>query len=161
MKETETHIYFWGNSAFSNFFMSSFKYKENLFSNSEQAFMWEKARTFRNEESADLILNTIDPDECKRLGRLVKGYEDKIWSGLRYDIMKKINIEKWSQSKFLKSLLLSTGDKILVEASPKDNIWGVGFKYDDPLVLDDSNWTGQNLLGKVLMEVRKIISESE
>jgi ribA/ribD-fused uncharacterized protein len=51
-------------------------------------------------------------------------------------------------------LLLDTGDKILVEGNAKDNIWAVGLDWNDDRILDPSNWNGQNLLGKVLMELR-------
>jgi len=53
--------------------------------------------------------------------------------------------------------LLMTGSKILVEASPEDCIWGVGLEENDPLILDEANWKGQNLLGKALMKVRDVI----
>lgn len=54
----------------------------------------------------------------------------------------------------LRQILLGTGDRIIVEASPYDRIWGVGLSEND----DDlyaGNWKGQNLLGKALMEVRE------
>ena len=38
-----------------------------------------------------------------------------------------------------------------------DQIWSCGLAENDPLILDPKNWTGQNLLGKVLMEVRDLI----
>jgi ribA/ribD-fused uncharacterized protein len=57
-------------------------------------------------------------------------------------------------NKNLKEKLLETGDKILVEASPIDLIWGVGLHEDDDKILDEANWKGENRLGKVLMKVR-------
>ena len=71
--------------------------------------------------------------------------------------MVNINYAKWTSNVKLKKLLLSTGSKIIVEASPLDVIWGIGLHWEDDLVLNESNWRGQNLLGKVLMEVRKRI----
>ena len=50
--------------------------------------------------------------------------------------------------------LISTNNKILVEASPFDKIWGVGLDQNNPDILDENKWKGQNLLGKVLMNVR-------
>jgi predicted NAD-dependent protein-ADP-ribosyltransferase YbiA (DUF1768 family) len=41
-----------------------------------------------------------------------------------------------------------------VEGTPFDPIWGVMIKWDDDRILDEKNWRGQNLLGKVLMRVR-------
>jgi len=43
--------------------------------------------------------------------------------------------------------LLSTGDKILVEASPKDNVWGIGLDEESPDAANPKRWPGTNLLG--------------
>ncbi|MNI91462.1 hypothetical protein D3C73_1491250 [compost metagenome] len=53
--------------------------------------------------------------------------------------------------------LLATGDRILVEASPSDKIWGIGLAPDDPNAQIPARWLGQNLLGKALMEVREYL----
>ena len=50
--------------------------------------------------------------------------------------------------------ICSTKNTILVEASPYDKIWGVGLGVDDPLILDNKNWKGENLLGFILTNVR-------
>ena len=55
---------------------------------------------------------------------------------------------------FMRDILLRTGDRIIVEASPYDRIWGVGLDVEDPRILDENQWQGQNLLGKALMDVR-------
>ena len=55
----------------------------------------------------------------------------------------------------LKELLLRTGDREIVEASPYDFIWGIGFRERDAGALR-ADW-GLNLLGKALMEARKIL----
>jgi len=59
----------------------------------------------------------------------------------------------------MKEILLATGDATLCEASIKDTIWGVGLAPTDPKVQDQSQWLGTNLLGKSLMEVRKMLAE--
>ena len=55
--------------------------------------------------------------------------------------------------------LMETGDKVLVEGSPYDKIWGVGLAYDGKEILNEENWDGLNLLGRVLMKVRTEIKE--
>jgi ribA/ribD-fused uncharacterized protein len=57
----------------------------------------------------------------------------------------------------LRALLLATGERELVEASPRDRIWGVGFKAENAGV-NRRRW-GQNLLGKALMGVRARLRE--
>jgi ribA/ribD-fused uncharacterized protein len=153
---TDTHVFFWG-SEFSNWYECSFKYKEHIFHNSEQAFMWEKAMFFGDEETAKNILSNPDPARCKKLGRLVKGFDGNVWLSAGYEAMLNVNYAKYDQNKALKATLLSTGDKTIVEASPYDTIWGIGLHWEDDRVLDESKWRGMNLLGKALMEVRDIL----
>jgi ribA/ribD-fused uncharacterized protein len=54
----------------------------------------------------------------------------------------------------LKDYLINTGNRIIVEASPVDRIWGVGLAADNPEIIDPNKWNGLNLLGYALMEVR-------
>jgi len=66
----------------------------------------------------------------------------------------------------LRQLLLDTGDRELIEASPFDRIWGVGRKAEDvrrEAGGDRRGW-GQNLLGKCLMATRtrlRVMDEEE
>jgi ribA/ribD-fused uncharacterized protein len=50
--------------------------------------------------------------------------------------------------------LLGTGTRILVEASPRDDIWGIGLAADDDRAASPEDWPGLNLLGFALMDVR-------
>jgi ribA/ribD-fused uncharacterized protein len=59
----------------------------------------------------------------------------------------------------LKALLLATGERELVEASPMDRIWGIGFGEKNA-GRARRHW-GLNLLGKALMDVRKRLREEE
>ena len=76
---------------------------------------------------------------------------------LANDVVLQGNILKFSQNEELLADLKKYKDKIFVEASPEDKIWGIGLHYDDDRVLDESLWNGQNLLGKVINEVAKIL----
>ena len=64
------------------------------------------------------------------------------------------NWHKFSQNRELREFLLSTGDSVLVEASPYDAIWGIRLAASSPEAQDPMKWRGQNLLGFALMEVR-------
>ena len=48
----------------------------------------------------------------------------------------------------------ATGDRVLVEASPLDRVWGIGLAVDDEAAASPARWRGRNLLGFALMEVR-------
>ncbi|MFW6273194.1 MAG: NADAR family protein [bacterium] len=150
---TFTHVYFWGGE-FSNFYLVKIKYNGINFYSTEQIFMWEKALYFNDKETAAKIMVESEPSTCKALGRQVKNFDANKWSEVSYDIMVNANYEKYTQSLMLKDILLATKNRVLVEASPYDKIWGVGLHQDDDRILDEKNWKGQNLLGKALMEVR-------
>lgn len=55
----------------------------------------------------------------------------------------------------LTKYLLSTEQKILVEASPYDKLWGIGLSENSSGVDNPLNWQGRNFLGFALMEVRE------
>lgn len=160
MKETETHIFFW-REYLSNWKESPFVVDGVTYNCVEQWMMAKKAEFFGDKETLNKILATTSPREQKDLGRQVKNYDDQKWSEVRFDVVVQGTIEKYKQNKSLFHRLLKTGDKILVEASPQDNIWGVALSEDDPLILDPNNWKGQNLLGKALMEARKQLREMD
>ena len=124
--------------------------------------MWMKAITFGDEETAEKILaKGKNPKTAKALGREVKNYDDKQWDKIRYYVMVVANYLKYSQSEELKEMLLNLefDGKHYVEASKYDTIWGIGLTEDNPLVDDEKNWKGQNLLGKVLDDVRRSLKE--
>ena len=161
MRITDTHIYFWG-SFLSNWIPNDLhiEYADRVFSNSEQLFMWLKAMHFNDNETAEKILELgSDPRTAKDLGREVKNYNEEEWTPLRQGTMRIAVKAKFESDWKLKEQLLATGDKILVEGTPFDAIWGVKIKWDDDRILDDRNWRGQNLLGIVLMQVRQELKQ--
>ncbi len=127
------------------------------FYSAEQYMMYHKAKLFRDEKTADLIMKTKSPRTAKALGRKVKPFIAEIWEKKRCSIVVRGNYLKFSQNPDLRKALLATKDKILVEASPQDKIWGVGMRSTNSRIHDPKLWKGLNLLGKCLMKVRKLI----
>lgn len=116
--------------------------------------MYQKAILFNDQEVANRIALEPAPKKQKALGRKVKGFDNRIWNEKREQIVEDGNLWKFTKSKEgdLKKLLLETGDRLLVEASPYDRIWGVGYSAANAEA-NQSRW-GENLLGKALMRVR-------
>lgn len=100
------------------------------------------------------IMECVNPRAVKALSRQVRNYNDDIWNAVRLAIVTEINYAKFNQNRNLKDLLLSTGDKVIVEASPYDRIWGIGLAPEHPDACTPSKWQGENLLGQALMKVR-------
>jgi ribA/ribD-fused uncharacterized protein len=122
--------------------------------------MAEKARLFDDEYHEDLILKAPSPAAAKALGRKIRNFEDVIWNQAKFNIVKMGNIHKFRHPA-LADFLLSTGDKILVEASPMDRIWGIGMAATHPSAPFAHTWRGENLLGFALMEVRDDLLTSQ
>lgn len=126
----------------------------------EQWMMTKKARLFGASETAEEMMITADPVKIKRLGRKkVPKFNPIIWDEKKYDIVVQGNLRKFGQNPKLKAVLLSTGNKTLVEAARKDKIWGIGISVED--AKNGKPWQGQNLLGKALMDVREMLRASD
>ena len=158
-------LFFWGHTehgskvtkaCLSNFYPCEFEFNDKMFNFSEQCFMYQKALLFNDFGVAEQILNETDVRKIKALGRKVKDFDNTLWDQHKEDFMYNACYAKFSQNDELKDFLLSTGNCEIVEASPVDNIWGIGFSSDKAMENIDK-W-GQNLLGKVLMRVREDLS---
>lgn len=142
------------NGYLSNWYLSEFIVNGITFSSMEQYMMYQKAVCFRDSKIAAQILETKDVSQIKAFGRLVFGYNDKHWSGIRQIVVYQGLLEKFRQNADLKEKLLGTGSAILAECAVKDRVWGIGLAIKDPDRLDRTKWKGQNLLGYTLMMVR-------
>jgi hypothetical protein len=124
------------------------------YATAEHWMMAEKARIFGDLAAVPGILAARSPGAAKALGRAVAGFDEDTWVLVRYAVVRNGSVEKFRQNPDLLAWLLSTRDDILVEASPRDRIWGIGIGPSDPAVRDVSAWKGQNLLGFALMDAR-------
>ena len=143
------------NGYLSNWYMSPFTAAGIRFSSMEQFMMYRKAVAFGDRDRAAQILDTEDVGRIKELGRLVSGYDDNYWNGIRQIVVYEGLYAKFSQNEELKRLLRATGKAVLAECAVKDRIWGIGLSMSDPDRLDRRKWKGQNLLGYALMMVRE------
>ena len=116
--------------------------------------MYRKAVCFGDVKVAEQIFATEDVAEIKALGRLVSGYDESLWNGVRQIVVYEGLLAKFSQSLDLRKQLKETGSAVLAECAVKDRIWGIGLSMHDPDRLDQVKWKGQNLLGYTLMMVR-------
>lgn len=143
------------NGYLSNWYPSTFTLKGIDFSSMEQYMMYRKAICFDDDKVAAQILATEDVAEIKALGRLVAGYDENLWNGVRQIVVYEGLLAKSSQNPELKERLKSTGSAVLAECAVKDRIWGIGLSMRDPDRFDRTKWKGQNLLGYALMMVRE------
>lgn len=126
----------------------------------EHWMMAAKARLFDDRAALARVLAADGPAEAKQAGREVRGFDSATWDARRFDAVVAGNRAKFGADPVLADYLRSTGDAVLVEASPVDRIWGVGLHADEPAVTDPHRWTGRNLLGFALMRVRTELSRA-
>lgn len=153
--ENNNYIFFWRDkSPFSNWHPSEFKIDDRKFANMEQYMMWSKAVLMNDLQTAEKIMSTNDPRSCKALGREVKNFNNNLWDKVKFEVVFLGCKAKFEQNENLKKALLDTGNKKICESSPYDRIWGIALNEEVAKKTPESEWPGQNLLGKVLMKVR-------
>lgn len=163
MKVTDKYVFFWKEDPFCNFTRCEIRIDdivdETVFTSSEQLFMWYKAMFFDDEETAEKILKSTRPEEARKLGRLVKNYNDAEWNKVRVKYMHQAVLQKFMQNEKFKEQLCDPkyDRKQFVEAAYYDRIWGIGYNENDALITPEYKW-GRNELGKVLNKVRDFLN---
>jgi ribA/ribD-fused uncharacterized protein len=165
------YLCFWGHqpsadgnitkTCFSQWFAAGFALDQVHYPTAEHYMMAEKARLFDDPATLQKILAVPHPRAAKALGREVQNFHPAVWEAQRCQIVVRGNLAKFSQHSQLKKFLLNTGDRILVEASPIDKIWGTGLAADSPAAEHPDRWPGLNLLGFALMAVRRQLQEQD
>ena len=163
-------LFFWGHqpradgtvgkSCLSQWWPAAFTVDGRRFATVEHYMMWHKATLFGDHDIADQVVAAPKPQAAKALGREVGAFDDEVWEKHRYDIVVAGNLAKFGRHDDLRVFLLGTGERVLVEASPVDRIWGIGLARDDPRASDPARWRGANLLGFALMDVRATLAGS-
>lgn len=158
------YVFFWGHqptkdgsvseSCFSQWWQSPFIVGEIEYKTAEHWMMAQKAWLFEDKHHLKLILDCSSPAEAKKIGRQVTNFDNILWDLHKYAFVVEGNYHKFSQHPGLQNFLLTTGDRVLVEASPVDTIWGIGMAKNDENIYNPSKWKGENLLGFALMDVR-------
>lgn len=157
-KKNPEYVFFWLDNEkygeFSNWYQREFVIDDFRYFCVEQYMMAQKAKLFHDSVRYTAILRANSPKDCKALGKQVTPFDAKVWDAVKYDIVKTGNKAKFEQNPDLMNLLLSTGDRIMAEASPKDKIWGIALDAETAKHINPEAWPGQNLLGKILMELK-------
>ncbi|MDH2391329.1 NADAR family protein [Streptomyces sp. HNM0663] len=162
--ERVKYLHFWGHaprkdgrigaSCLSQWWPSPFVVDGVRYATAEHWMMAEKARLFADADAERMALEATSPGAAKTAGRLVRGFDERIWKRERFAIVRTGSLHKFGRHADLRDFLLATGDRVLVEASPRDRVWGIGLTATDERAHDPARWRGLNLLGFALMEAR-------
>lgn len=165
--ESFEYVHFWGHqpsqdgtmtrSCFSQWFVAPFVVEGVTYSTAEHWMMAGKAKLFGDHDALSEIIAAPDPKAAKALGRKVRNFDDAVWKANCRDIVAEGNLHKFRQHAEMQQVLLDTGDAILVEAAPRDRIWGIGMGAANENAGNPLKWRGRNWPGFVLMQVRDTI----
>ena len=156
--KNDKYFFFWKHRL-SQWHIVDFTLDSYTYNCCEQSMMHRKALLMKDFETAEVIMQEKNPAVHQKLGRQIKNFNQETWDRFKYNIVLDGNRARFAQSRGCRELLLATGDKEICESSPYELVWGCGLSQDDTLILDKSNWRGQNLLGKVLTQVREEIKQ--
>jgi len=169
--EYASFLFFWGHQrepdgsvgpgCMSQWWPAPFTVEGRVFATAEHYMMWRKAALFGDEQIAGRILAASHPFRAKELGEQVRGFDEAAWAARRFEIVLTGSVAKFGQHTDLRRYLLATGDRVLVEASPQDRVWGIGLAATDERAADPRQWRGLNLLGFALMRARAALREDD
>lgn len=161
------YLHFWGHTepadgavgrhVLSQWWPAAFTVEGVSYATAEHFMMAGKARLFADADAERAVLAADHPSQAKNAGRLVQGFDDVVWAAHREQVVVAANVAKFGQHPELGRYLLGTGSRVLVEASPRDRIWGIGLTASDPRAGSPATWQGLNLLGFALMAARELL----
>ena len=135
-----------------------FQHQGETFSSVEQLVTFQKCQHFNDNMMAEEVLLETDPKEIRHIGSNIEGYDHETWKEIHEEVLMEGLRAKFSSNKEAQEYLVSTGDKVIGEGS-SNLIFGIGIHISDEKVLSVENWTGANILGKLLMEIREQIKQ--
>jgi ribA/ribD-fused uncharacterized protein len=92
-------------------------------------------------------LRSKSPKDQKSYGRRCRNFDIKVWDVASVPVVVACQIARAEADDELRRLYLQSGDKVFVEGSPTDTVWGVGIRWDHVSIENPSNWFGENRLG--------------
>ena len=136
------------------------EFNGTMYNSAQQAVYAEIAKSFNDQENLQKIMLAESPDTISYKVDDVPGeteINETKWNDLTKQLIYDINIAKFNQFPELAARLLETKDSMLGAYLPNDNLIGIGISIDNIQSKNPINWTGQNLLGKALMDIRSKI----
>ncbi|XP_045158905.2 protein starmaker-like [Mercenaria mercenaria] len=160
-KKEEFEFFFGNKFIFSQFHPAKFTVDEITYNCMEQYMHHQKAVTFKDNVRAYEIMRTTDPKQQKKLGRQVTPFDKGVWGQKCVAVVMKGSLAKYRQNLEMKKALFASYPKTLVEASPRDRLWGIGLGRNNIKAQDRATWRGKNLLGDTLTKVRNKMMKEE
>ena len=155
-EDTQTIRFFGELNPLSNFHHANFIVDNKWYHCSEQYIQEKKAVYFNDRQTALKILAADSALECKHLARNIKNYDITRWNEVAEEMSYHGILEKFNQNPALNQILQRTEGKTLAESS-YDRKWGTGIPLYSQDALKSELWIGENLLGKLLTNIRETL----
>ena len=153
--------FFTFNSPLSNMFPCAFQHANKCYNCAEQFITELKALrlVFSDFELASNIMRMTSPHQMKRAAKHVRNLNKGYWHHVAPTLIYAGLLSKFRSNELCRTVLLATGDKVIVEASPADRFWGVGLDLKNPNMwdLETCRRRGCNVMGRLLMDVRSAL----
>jgi ribA/ribD-fused uncharacterized protein len=154
--DTDTQVFFYEQDFYvlSNFSAFNLVWEGNTFATSEHAYHWLKFFEIGNgrmdwREAREWIMDAPSAHEAFKRAENMRAIRRSDWDDVKVAIMRDLLRAKADQHEYVRRKLLATGDRELIEDSWRDDFWGWGPNRD-----------GQNMLGKLWMEVRAELAKA-
>ena len=92
-------------------------------------------------------LRSKSPKDQKDFGRHTRNFDLEVWNIASIPVVVSCQIARAEADDALRRLYLQSGERVFVEGSPTDTVWGVGIRWDHVAIEDEKNWWGTNRLG--------------
>lgn len=148
------------NSVYSNFYKCDIELYGVQFDSSEKAYQWKKAKCAGLDETADRILNAAHAGKAKEISKEMPKDSSAEAQRDSVIIMEEVLQAKISQVPEFHDALISSEGCYLAEAT-NDTFWASGLKPDHTKLSHPSTWPGQNILGRILMDLRSELLHDE
>ena len=155
--DPDTYGFFGRLHPFSNFYHIPFSFQGQNYHSSEQMIQHLKATYFDADEISEQILYTSSAAECKNIARDIPNYNHEDWNNIAKELCEGGIKAKFVQNSNLQSILLKTGKRVIAECC-LDQTWGTGVPLYDNQALNQHNWVGQGIMGKILEEIQDELS---
>ncbi|MBR1704527.1 MAG: NADAR family protein [Clostridia bacterium] len=142
----------------SNLYPSTFQYEDYRFDNAEQYLTFMKAHICGDEAAEEEVMQADEPRRIRRMRRRMdqeKEVYQRLWPEIRQEVARWGVRQKFLQNQELYRQLEDTHYALLAEASDANDVWAIGLPMEEYKKYKPGNWKGQNLMGKVLMDVRR------
>lgn len=147
-----------GYSLLSNVHYTPFSNDKIRYRSVEQFVYAKKALQFKDYVAHQGIMD----ERCARKYKefRIQNYVYPQWTDKMKDVVLAGLKLKFEQCRPSREKLLSTGDAMILYATPFDRVLGTGLELDDDRNLNPAQWEGQNDLGVLLMQVRDLLQQS-